>query len=132
MDQTEKQHILERIRAHEGIEAAWLFGSVAAGTADAASDLDVAVLGRAPLTAPEKTTLIEELAQTTGRPVDLIDLQTTRGPIVGRILRGGTRLFCDAPSLYAELLKRWWFDQADWMPYRRRILKTRREQWIES
>jgi predicted nucleotidyltransferase len=131
MDQTEKQHILERLRAHDGIEAAWLFGSLAAGTADAASDLDVAVLGKVPLPTSEKQTLIEELAQITGRPVDLIDLQTTRGPIVGRILQDGTRLFCDDPPLYAELLKRWWFDQADWMPYRRRILKTRREQWIE-
>lgn len=132
MDPTEKQHIVEVLRGHESIAAAWLFGSVAAGTAEATSDLDVAVLGPSPLDAHEKTTLIERLAQVTGRPVDLVDLQATHGPIVGRILQDGTQLFCEDTTLYAELLKRWWFDQADWMPYRRRILKTRREQWIEN
>jgi predicted nucleotidyltransferase len=120
------------LRTHDGIEAAWLFGSVASGTADRASDLDVGVLGRTPLAADEKKTLIENLAQIAGRPVDLIDLQATHGPIVGRILQDGTRLFCDDTSLYAELLKRWWFDQADWMPYRRRILEERRERWIAN
>ncbi len=127
-----ERNVTKVLQRHEDVEAAWLFGSVADDTANANSDLDVAVLGRDPLTAPEKKTLITQLAQTTGRPVDLIDLQTTRGPIVGQILQGGIRLFCDDTSLYAELLKRWWFDQADWMPYRRRILKTRREQWIEN
>jgi predicted nucleotidyltransferase len=127
-----EQTVTKVLRRHADIEAAWLFGSVAEGTEKTSSDLDVAVLGRNPLTADEKKTLIETLAQTTGRPVDLIDLQTTRGPIVGQILQNGTRLFCDDTALYAELLKRWWFDQADWMPYRRRILKTRREQWIEN
>jgi len=67
-----------------------------------------------------------------GRPVDLVDLQVARGPIVGRVLRGGTRLFCNDTALCAELIKRWWFNQADWLPYRRRILKDRREQWIGS
>jgi len=132
MDPTEKQHIVEALRGPESIAAAWLFGSVATGTAGATSDLDVAVLGPSPLDVHEKTTLIERLAQVTGRPVDLVDLQVTHGPIVGRILRDGTQLFCEDTTLYAELLKRWWFDQADWMPYRRRILKTRREQWIEN
>lgn len=120
------------LQRHEHVEAAWLFGSVAQDLERPSSDLDVAVLGDRPLTAAEKEQLIDRLAQTSGRPVDLIDLQTTRGPIVGRILREGTRLFCDDPTLYAELIKRWWFDQADWFPYRRRILKDRRKRWIES
>ena len=124
--------ITELLRAHPSVEAAWVFGSVAAGTADAASDLDVGVLGPDPLSSEEKHRLIDQLAQTVGRPVDLIDLQATRGPIVGRILQEGTRLFCDDTTLYANLLKQWWGDQADWMPYRRRILKERRERWIES
>lgn len=120
------------LRAHDQVEAAWLFGSVARNEAQTSSDLDVAVLGPDPLSSDDKATLIEALARTTGRPVDLIDLQGTHGPIVGRILQGGTKLFCDDTTLYATLLKRWWLDQADWMPYRRRILKERREQWIES
>lgn len=124
--------IARLLRAHDAIEAAWLFGSLADGAARSDSDLDVAILGPDPLTSEEKEKLIESLARTFGRPVDLIDLEVTRGPIVGQILRHGTRLFCDDSSLYAEILKRWWFYQADWMPYRRRILRERREQWIEN
>ena len=130
--QTAKQGLSRLLRAHDGIEAAWLFGSVAEDEADWESDLDVAVLGPSPMEAEEKRRLIDRLAQATGRPVDLIDLQSTRGPIVGRILQEGLQLFCDDTTLYAEVLKRWWGDQADWMPYRRRILKERRERWIES
>ncbi len=124
--------IKQLLRTHDKVEAAWLFGSVAHGEAKPTSDLDVAVLGREPLSASEKKELMEKLAQATGRPVDLIDLQTTHGPIVGRVLQDGVRLFCDDTTLYATLLKRWWLDQADWRPYRRRILKERRERWIES
>lgn len=120
------------LRAHDGLAAAWLFGSVAHDDARPTSDLDVAVLGTDPLSGEEKNALIERLAQRIGRPVDLIDLQTTRGPIVGRILQGGARLFCDDTTLYAALLKRWWFDRADWRPYRQRILQDRRERWIEN
>lgn len=120
------------LRNCTGIEAAWVFGSVAHGDAQPTSDLDVAVLGAEPLSSEEKEEVIETLARAIGRPVDVIDLQTERGPIVGRILQGGTRLFCDDTSLYAELLKRWWLDRADWRPYRRRILKERRDRWIES
>lgn len=127
-----EEAITSLLRSHDGIEAAWLFGSAARGDEHATSDLDVAVLGPEPLAASDAKALIEQLAQVGGRPVDVIDLQATRGPIVGRILQHGTRLFCDDSPLYAELLKRWWFDQADWRPYRRRILKERRERWIEK
>lgn len=132
MKGNEKQTVTRLLRAHDGVEAAWLFGSVARDDARAASDLDVAVLGSEALSAEEKEALIEQLAQATGRPVDLVDLQVTHGPIVGRILQNGVRLFCDDTALYAGLMKRWWLDQADWMPYRRRILKERRDRWIES
>ena len=125
------EDIAECLRGHDHIEAAWIFGSLAQGDGRPSSDLDVAVLGEKPLPAAEKERLIERFAQLGGRPVDLIDLQATRGPIVGRVLQG-TRLFCDDTALYAELIKRWWYDQADWLPYRRRILKDRRERWIGS
>jgi len=130
--QTARPNLSRLLRAYDGIEAAWLFGSVADDEADWESDLDVAVLGPDPLDTETKTRLIDRLAQATGRPVDLIDLQSARGPIVGRILREGIQLFCDDTTLHAEILTRWWIDQADWMPYRRRILKERRERWIES
>ena len=123
--------ITDLLRSVEGVKAAWLFGSVARGQSRPDSDLDVAVLGSRPLSAGTKKRLMEQLARRCGRPVDLIDLQATHGPIVGQVLRQGRRLFCDDAVLYAQLMKRWMFDQADWMPLRRRILATRRTAWIE-
>lgn len=89
MDPDEQQRITRLLREHGRIRAAWVFGSVATGTADPTSDLDVAVLADTPLSADGKRTLIKRSARETGRPVDLIDLQATRGPIVDRALQGG-------------------------------------------
>ncbi len=120
------------LRTHPRVRAAWVFGSIADGRMRPSSDLDVAVLGNKPLQAEQKSVLIRRLAQAVGRPVDLIDLQATHGPVVGEILRHGRRLFCDDPALYAEQVKQWMFDRADWIPYRQRILETRRRAWINE
>lgn len=130
------QEVLDRvsdvIRAYPSIQVAWVFGSVANDTATPESDLDCAVLGPAPLAASTMQALINDLAEETGRPVDLIDLQATHGPVVGRVLKHGTQLFCDDNALYGALIARWVTDQADWMPLRRRIVQTRLKQWIAS
>jgi predicted nucleotidyltransferase len=112
-----------------GIRLAILFGSLATGRATAASDLDLAVLMDAPLSAATRMALIGDLSLAIGRPVDLIDLKTTGEPVLGQILKHGVRLF-GSESDYAELIKRHLFDEADFTPYRRRILTERRRQWI--
>lgn len=124
--------LIAAIRTGPAVRAAWVFGSVAAGTAHAGSDVDVTVLAEQPLTAGETRALIEALAQTTGRPVDVVDLQASQGAIVKQVFGKGRRLFCDDPTLVAERLKRFWFDQADWEPYRQRIQRGLLERWIES
>jgi predicted nucleotidyltransferase len=121
------------LRQRSDLQAAWLLGSLATATASrrADSDLDVAVLGERPLSARAKKQLIERLARVAGRPVDLVDLCATQGPIVGQVLQKGRLLFCRDSSSYAEQMYRFLFDQADWMPLRRHILKTRQERCIE-
>jgi len=112
-----------------GIRLAILFGSLARGYATPQSDLDLAVLTDAPLSSEAKMTLIGELSQAIGRPVDLIDLRVAGEPLLGQILKHGVRLFGNDTD-YAELLKRHLFEEADFMPYRRRILAERRQAWI--
>jgi len=131
-NETTIKAITQVLRRHPWVRAAWVFGSVADGRVRSSSDLDVAVLGDKPLRPEQKSVLIRRLAQAAGRPVDLIDLQATHGPVVGEILRHGRRLFCDDPALYAEQVKQWMFDRADWIPYRQRILETRRRAWINE
>ena len=121
--------IRQVLNQHGGIRLAILFGSLAAGRATPESDLDLAVLMEAPLSAETRMALIGELSQATGRPVDLIDLRTTGVSVLGQILKHGVRLF-GSDSDYAELIKRHLFEEADFMPYRRRILTERRQAWI--
>lgn len=80
----------------QGVAAAYVFGSVARGTAGADSDVDVAVLFSR---APESTlmgqpfALADELRGLVGRPVDLVVLNTASADLVHRVLRDGVRVF---------------------------------------
>jgi predicted nucleotidyltransferase len=105
-----------------------LFGSVAVGRQRPDSDLDIAVAAREALTADEKMTLIAALAERTGRPVDLIDLKVVAEPLLGQILRHGRRLL-GSDRAYGQLISRHLFEQADFMPYRSRVLAERRAAW---
>lgn len=108
---------------------ALVFGSVAKGQQRADSDLDIAVAGHQPLTANEKISLIASLAAETGRPIDLIDLRVVAEPLLGQIVRHGRRLL-GSDGAYGQLISRHLFEQADFMPYRNRILAERRSAWI--
>ena len=73
--------------------------------------------------------IIAALAERTGRPIDLIDLQVVAEPLLGQILRHGRRLL-GSDGAYGRLISRHLFLQADFMPYRNRILAERRAAWI--
>ena len=121
---------LKEVLAHfPKIAFAMLFGSVALGNQRADSDLDIAVAAKKALTAHEKTALISALADSTGRPIDLIDLKLVSEPLLGQILRHGRRIL-GSDTLYGELISHHLFEQADFMPYRTRILAERRMAWI--
>ncbi len=122
------QLILDAMGETAGIELAIVFGSLAASSARPDSDLDIAIDAGNPMTAEEKTVLIDRLASRIGRPVDLIDLQTVGEPLLGQILAGGKRIL-GSDERYASLLRQHLFDAADFLPYRDRILEERRRAW---
>jgi predicted nucleotidyltransferase len=106
-----------------------VFGSVALGQQRADSDLDIAVAADHALSADEKLSIIGALAERTGRPIDLIDLNGVSEPLLGQIVRHGRRVL-GSDTLYGELISRHVFEQADFMPYRTRLLAERRMAWI--
>ncbi len=121
---------LKEVFAHfPNIALVVLFGSVALGRQRMDSDLDIAVAAKQTLTAHEKMTLIGELAERTGRPVDLIDLSAVSEPLLGQIVRYGRKVL-GSDTLYGGLISRHVFEQADFMPYRTRLLAERRKAWI--
>jgi predicted nucleotidyltransferase len=120
--------IQEVLNRHPSLRLAILFGSVAAGRATPESDVDLAIAADRPLGAEDKLDLIAELAEATGRPVDLIDLHSVGEPLLGQILKHGKRLL-GSDERYARLLTRYLIDEADFMPYYRRVLAERRQAW---
>ncbi len=115
---------------HPHIKLAVVFGSLAAGTARPDSDLDLAVADDKPLSADARIALIADLAEELGRPVDLIDLARAGEPLLGQILTHGRRIL-GSDERYADLLRRHLIDDADFAPYRSRILAERRRAWID-
>lgn len=111
------------------IALAILFGSVALGRQRADSDLDIAVAADEPLTVDDRLAIISVLAERTGRSIDLIDLKVAPEPLLGQVLRHGRRIL-GSDTLYGELISRHLFEQADFMPYRTRLLAERRMAWI--
>jgi uncharacterized protein len=124
--------VLSALRAIDlPLELAVVFGSLAHGNARADSDLDIAVRFSRALNAEEKTTLIQALANATGRPVDLIDLRVA-GPIVARqALTEGVRIF-GTDEHWATQVSRTLVDYMDFAPLVDRVLRERRESWIRA
>ena len=123
------ERIRRVLRQHPRILLAVLFGSLAKGTGGVDSDLDLAVSADGPLNTDEKMQLIMDLAEAMGRPVDLVDLSTVGEPLLGQTIVGG-RIIRGDDARYAALLSQHLVNQADFMPYRRRILRERRLAWI--
>lgn len=121
--------IQQALTRHGGIRFAILFGSLASGRATPKSDLDLAVLMDVPLASQTRMAMIDDLSEAIGRPVDLVDLRTVGEPLLGQILKHGIRLL-GGDTDYAGLIKQHLFEEADFMPYRRRILAERRQSWI--
>ena len=125
------QAAIEQVLAHHpSIVVAILFGSLATDRSRNDSDLDLAVASTTPLDPQIRIQLIEELAVALGRPVDLIDLAQTHGPLLQQTLTKGRLLLCTDRTRYADLLLRVVYEEADVMPYYRRILAERRRAWI--
>ncbi|AHL75190.1 DNA polymerase III subunit beta [Stutzerimonas stutzeri] len=114
---------------HPNIRLAYVFGSVAAGTARGNSDVDVAVLCDGPMTANQQIQLISDIAEATGRAVDLIDLATVGEPLLGQILQHGVRIIGGAER-HARLVSKHILNNEDFMPYVERLLAERRQRWI--
>ncbi len=109
-----------------------LFGSTALGKASSRSDVDVAIAAAEALNVDAYLELVEALSAATGRDVDLVDLSVSWGPILAQALSKGIVILNLDTALYASLISRMLFNQADMMPYYDRILRERRERFLNG
>jgi len=108
--------------AAEGIAAAWIFGSVARGSARPDSDVDVGVLFREdpPLTlAGYHFDLEADLESLLGLPVQLVVLNRAPADLAIRVLREGKLLVNQDPSRRIEFEVRTRNEYWDLEPYLR-------------
>jgi predicted nucleotidyltransferase len=132
LEKSIKTAILHVLEQFPQVKIAYLFGSAAHGQLTGMSDIDVAVAAETKLPLESRLTLATEISKALHREVDLIDLQDVAGEILQQSLCQGTNLLQKDASLHARLIKRLWFDQADLMPYRRRILAERRSRFLHG
>ncbi|MDZ7718329.1 MAG: nucleotidyltransferase domain-containing protein [Balneolaceae bacterium] len=132
MNQSIDKIIEKTLEQYPVISLGILYGSTVTGKERLESDVDLAIAGEESFSKEILIHIIEELAIKLNRPVDLVDLSETTGTLLHQILTKGKLIYCTDRTLYAELIKKMVFNQADMMPYHNRILKERREQWIEE
>lgn len=109
-----------------------VFGSMGTMRQTVFSDADVAVCAGRPLDLSERMVLVDHLALKLGRPVDLVDLMVVSGPILQQVLTQGRIVLNRNPTLYAKLILKMWYNQADVMPNYRMILHRRLEAFAHG
>ncbi|MHB8296384.1 MAG: nucleotidyltransferase domain-containing protein [Acidimicrobiales bacterium] len=84
--------LLEKLSS-SGVTEAWVFGSVARGEDDAASDIDILVEATPPLSLFKMIRLEQELEELLGAPVDVGTLDSLKPRVAERVLPGLKPLF---------------------------------------
>jgi predicted nucleotidyltransferase len=125
---TLEEQLTHFLSGYPQFKLAILFGSQVTGGATGESDIDLALLSDAPISASLKLELVEQIGAKFGRPVDIVDLFFAPEPILGQVFKG-KRLHGDDVT-YANLLTRHLLNSADFVPLQRRILAERRKAWI--
>lgn len=76
------------------VEAIWVYGSVAKGSAGKKSDIDIAVLAPLPINFQVRLDTIVALNRQLGREVDLVDMRSVATVLRKEIVVHGKRIFC--------------------------------------
>ena len=120
--------INETLSTFPEIKVAVLYGSFANGTENPKSDIDLALAASKKIPPEELVEIQTRLSNSTGREVDLIDLNTACGTVFKEALTKGSIILKRDPALYAQILSRMLFEQADFEPLRNRIFEDRRKR----
>jgi len=131
-DSSLAQQLTTLLSRYPVIKLAILFGSQAdpARTKHFDSDIDLAIMTAEPVSSHFKMELIQAISTELDRPVDIAVINDAPEPILGEVLKG-QRLLGDH-NTFAQLLTRHLLNVADFLPLRQRILKERRDRWIQS
>ena len=105
-----------------------IYGSFATGNEKATSDIDIAIAANSKISIEELVKVQTQLSNATSREIDLIDLNAATGTVFKEALTKGVTILKLDDELYAKILSRMLFQQADFEPLRNRILEARRKK----
>jgi len=115
-------------RKYPGIQAAYLFGSVASGQTNTDSDLDIAILPRDRSTRHHKLDILADLARSGFCNVDLVFLDTDDIVLKFEAVYQNRLLYCaedfDASATFALILRQY-FDFLPYLEVQRKAYKRR-------
>jgi predicted nucleotidyltransferase len=109
-----------------------LYGSYAHGMTSTHSDVDLGICGKNILPKDRIATIASALAIPLKSEVDVVDISAVSGIILHKILSKGIPLLIKDHKLYARHISRMLYNQADMMPYYTRILRERRERFLNG
>ncbi len=119
---------LSSILAREDdIKICFLYGSSANGRATASSDIDVALASDGLIEHDRLLELASRITKSAGRETDIVDLHSVHGEILRQIISKGKPVFIKDKNMYADIIDRMLFNEADMMPNYNMILSKRRE-----
>ena len=127
-----KEICSHELSAFPDVQICMLYGSYAHGTHGNHSDIDVGICGKTLLSKERLSTITSVLAGLLHSEIDLVDISAVSGTILHKILSKGTPLFVKDHKLYARHISRMLYNQADMMPYYTRILRERRERFLNG
>jgi predicted nucleotidyltransferase len=127
-----KKSVLKVLDRFSEIKLCIIFGSVPAGKALSDSDLDIAVAAERSLSEEAYLELAAALADAVNREIDLVDLNIATGTILKKALSDGAIVLNNDKNLYAGLISKMLFNEADMMPYFHRTLEERRKRFLNG
>lgn len=127
MNKTFSTRIRDVFERETDLRIAIVFGSSATSITTDDSDIDVAVAYDRQLDEKRKMALIDAMATEFGKPIDVVDLLAVTGTVLQQALCKGKVVVKRDTELYARLILKMLYNQADMMPYTRRILRERAE-----
>ncbi|OGV37053.1 MAG: hypothetical protein A2X48_04375 [Lentisphaerae bacterium GWF2_49_21] len=114
------------------IRICFLYGSSSNGRLTSSSDIDVAVAAAGLLEHERLLELAAMISISAGREVDLVDLHSVHGEILKQIISRGRPVFIKDKNMYADIIDRMLFNEADMIPNYNMILSKRRQVFING
>lgn len=128
MNEDIQKKILSVLSMFPQVRIAIIYGSFANGTQKPMSDVDIGIAGLRKLEMDDLAHLQTQLSNATSKEIDLIDFNIASGTVFKEALTRGKIILNLDDELYARILSRMLFNEADYEPLRNRILEVQRKE----